>query len=283
MNDLWNDTDAGATELDHLVYLSNLIGSDLSLVQPGGGNTSVKLEETDAAGRPAWGRSPSRAAAPTCGRSRPNGFTHLYLDRLATLRDREAMSDEEMMTLMRACMLFARTAIPCPASRRRCTRSSRSASSPTPTTWPRSRSRTRRAPASTSSGCTAMTSPSWSTCARAFRWRSAWRRSTATARRKARSAWSWRSTASASGARRRRECYANLCRSHQQGGGVRRRAHGRASAPLERPLHRHAISRRGAAWPQTSCRSSAVSCVRSGYACVLHFDDAPEMLEAIAA
>ena len=43
----WNDSEAGKTDIEQLVYLSNLIGQDLSLVQPGGGNTSVKLEEED--------------------------------------------------------------------------------------------------------------------------------------------------------------------------------------------------------------------------------------------
>src|SRR2546422_4896008 len=36
---------AGADELDQLVYLSNLVGRDQRLVQPGGGNSSVKLDD----------------------------------------------------------------------------------------------------------------------------------------------------------------------------------------------------------------------------------------------
>ena len=35
----------GADELDQLVHLSRLIGGDPRLVQPGGGNTSIKLGE----------------------------------------------------------------------------------------------------------------------------------------------------------------------------------------------------------------------------------------------
>ena len=104
MNNLWEDSDAGQTDPDNLVYLSNLIGSDLTLVQPGGGNTSVKLQETDLLGAtvPALAVKGSGTDLRTVTAS---GFTHLYLDRLAVLRDRETMSDEEMMTLMRACML----------------------------------------------------------------------------------------------------------------------------------------------------------------------------------
>jgi len=102
----WNDSDAGADPIDQLVYLSNLIGSDLALVQPGGGNTSVKIEETDL-----FGNSVQSLVVKGSGTDlrtiEPDGFTHLYLDRLAVLRERDAMSDEEMMALMRACMLFA--------------------------------------------------------------------------------------------------------------------------------------------------------------------------------
>ena len=50
MKDLWRDEDAGADDVSQVVYLSNLIGADVDLVQPGGGNTSVKLEESDVFG-----------------------------------------------------------------------------------------------------------------------------------------------------------------------------------------------------------------------------------------
>jgi rhamnose utilization protein RhaD (predicted bifunctional aldolase and dehydrogenase) len=103
--DNWNDADAGKTDLEQLVYLSNLIGGDLSLVQPGGGNTSVKLTETDTFGCavPTLVVKGSGTDLRTIG---PGGFTHLYIDRLALLRPREAMSDEDMMAAMRASMLF---------------------------------------------------------------------------------------------------------------------------------------------------------------------------------
>jgi len=112
MNNLWKDADAGETEIDNLVYLSNLIGADLPLVQPGGGNTSVKLEETDILGEnvPTLAVKGSGTDLRTITAS---GFTHLYLDRLAVLRKRESMSDEEMMQQMRACML--RDADPLPS------------------------------------------------------------------------------------------------------------------------------------------------------------------------
>jgi len=100
----WNDAKAGSDDISQLVHLSNLIGQDLALVQPGGGNTSVKLETDDVFGCrvQALAVKGSGTDLRTIG---PGGFTYLYLDRLATLRDRDSMSDEEMMRLMRACML----------------------------------------------------------------------------------------------------------------------------------------------------------------------------------
>jgi rhamnose utilization protein RhaD (predicted bifunctional aldolase and dehydrogenase)/NAD(P)-dependent dehydrogenase (short-subunit alcohol dehydrogenase family) len=100
----WNDADAGPDDISQLVYLSNLIGGDLALVQPGGGNTSVKIEEDDLFGQRVQTLvvKGSGTDLRTIG---PGGFTHLYLDRLGTMRERESMSDEEMMRLMRVCML----------------------------------------------------------------------------------------------------------------------------------------------------------------------------------
>lgn len=81
--------------LDSLVRLSNLLGRDLRLVQPGGGNTSVKVGD-------ALLVKGSGTDLRTIGR---DGFTRLSLLRLDALRDAEAMSDTEMMRFMATCML----------------------------------------------------------------------------------------------------------------------------------------------------------------------------------
>ncbi len=102
----WNNAAAGKTDIAQLVYLSNLIGADPNLVQPGGGNTSVKLDEPDVFGcecRTLVVKG-SGTDLRTIG---PAGFTYLYVDRLGLLRQRESSTDEEMMSLMRGCMLFA--------------------------------------------------------------------------------------------------------------------------------------------------------------------------------
>jgi rhamnose utilization protein RhaD (predicted bifunctional aldolase and dehydrogenase) len=78
-----------------LVQLSNRIGQDPRLVQPGGGNTSVKLDD-------ALLVKGSGTDLRTIG---PDGFTRLSLTRLASLAEAESMSDAEMMHFIAGCML----------------------------------------------------------------------------------------------------------------------------------------------------------------------------------
>lgn len=80
--------------LDGLVHLSRRIGQDPRLVQPGGGNTSIKVDGVLAV-------KGSGTDLRTIG---PDGFTLLDLARLVALRDAEAMTDAEMMRFMAACM-----------------------------------------------------------------------------------------------------------------------------------------------------------------------------------
>ena len=94
---------AGSDDLELLVYLSNLVGADGSLTQPGGGNSSVKRREVDFAGRPieVLRVKGSGTDLRSIGR---RGFTGLRRPDLDHLRHRANMSDEEMMSFMRACM-----------------------------------------------------------------------------------------------------------------------------------------------------------------------------------
>jgi rhamnose utilization protein RhaD (predicted bifunctional aldolase and dehydrogenase)/NAD(P)-dependent dehydrogenase (short-subunit alcohol dehydrogenase family) len=94
----WPDTD----ELDQLVHLSNLMGRDTRLVQPGGGNTSTKIgSELLVKG--------SGTDLRTIGRK---GFTRLSLPALAAMRTAESMDDAEMMRFMAGCMLQADQPVP---------------------------------------------------------------------------------------------------------------------------------------------------------------------------
>src|SRR5829696_4982918 len=85
----------GNDGLDQLVHLSHLIGRDSRLVQPGGGNTSIKEGDTLLV-------KGSGTDLRTINRA---GFTRLSLSRLAPLREADSMSDAEMMRFMAQCMV----------------------------------------------------------------------------------------------------------------------------------------------------------------------------------
>ncbi|UCE85962.1 MAG: class II aldolase/adducin family protein, partial [Deltaproteobacteria bacterium] len=112
MKDRWNEgLPKGGDELDRLVHLSNRIGLEESLVQPGGGNTSVKLRRTNAAGEDEEVLLVKGSGTDLKTISRP-GFTALSMKRLAGLRERGDMSDAEMMAFMRDCMQNAADPLP---------------------------------------------------------------------------------------------------------------------------------------------------------------------------
>ncbi|HVZ75083.1 MAG TPA: class II aldolase/adducin family protein, partial [Polyangia bacterium] len=98
-------------ELDALVALSNAVGADATLTQPGGGNSSIKRRARDFAGREVEVLSVKGSGTDLATIAR-GGFTTLRLDDLALLQRRDQMTDEDMMAFMRACMLDAREPAP---------------------------------------------------------------------------------------------------------------------------------------------------------------------------
>lgn len=101
---LWNDAEAQAQlELAGLVYRSNLLGRDRSVVNLYGGNTSVKLAEVDHLDRPVkvlWVKGSGSDLAMI---TEP-GFAGLRLAEILPLLEREAMSDEEMVSYLAHCL-----------------------------------------------------------------------------------------------------------------------------------------------------------------------------------
>jgi rhamnose utilization protein RhaD (predicted bifunctional aldolase and dehydrogenase) len=89
--------------LDLVVYRSRLIGSDPDLVVWGGGNTSVKTQETDFRGR-------TREVLRIKGSGTDlktidvSGFPGIFRDDILPLLGREDMSDEEMVAYLEHCM-----------------------------------------------------------------------------------------------------------------------------------------------------------------------------------
>jgi rhamnose utilization protein RhaD (predicted bifunctional aldolase and dehydrogenase) len=96
--------DADSDELAALVYRSNLLAADRSVVNFGGGNTSVKVRLPDHTGREVtvmWVKGSGSDLATIDAA----GFTGLRLDEILPLRDREEMSDEQMVAYLARCQL----------------------------------------------------------------------------------------------------------------------------------------------------------------------------------
>ncbi|MFN2568256.1 MAG: SDR family oxidoreductase, partial [Candidatus Dormibacteria bacterium] len=85
----------GGDPLDQLVQLSHRIGQDPRLVQPGGGNTSIKEGDTLLV----------KGSGTDLRTITRDGFTRLSLSRLAALGGADSMSDAEMMRFMASCMV----------------------------------------------------------------------------------------------------------------------------------------------------------------------------------
>jgi len=90
--------------LEALVYRSQLLGGDRTIVNYGGGNTSSKVKGADHLGREVdilWIKSSGSDLA-TVG---PAGFAALRLDDVLQARNRDGMSDEDVVDYLSSCSL----------------------------------------------------------------------------------------------------------------------------------------------------------------------------------
>jgi rhamnulose-1-phosphate aldolase/alcohol dehydrogenase len=92
VSDLWDDrTAARLSPRERLVYRSNLLGSDLRIVNTGGGNTSSKLMEDEV--EVLW----VKGSGGDLRTSTIESFASLYLDKLRSLKDVYAAEAEDRM------------------------------------------------------------------------------------------------------------------------------------------------------------------------------------------
>ena len=101
----WDGAAAGLSTLEALAYRSNLLGADRALANQGGGNTSAKETIVDHTGREVrvlWVKgSGTDLATITVA-----GFAGIRLDDVLPLREREEMSDAEMVDyLLRSAVM----------------------------------------------------------------------------------------------------------------------------------------------------------------------------------
>jgi len=105
MQSLWRDDEArGLAPIDLLVLRSRLYGRDPSLVLWGGGNTSLKQEETDFRGRPIAVLRIKGSGADLKSIAAAD-FPGLRLDDLLPLQERAAMEDDAMVDWLRRCLV----------------------------------------------------------------------------------------------------------------------------------------------------------------------------------
>jgi rhamnulose-1-phosphate aldolase/alcohol dehydrogenase len=106
IGDRWPDDDGAGTRstLDEVLFASHLLGSDRSVANYGGGNTSAKGAAIDHVGREVaamWVKGSGSDLATMSARD----FTALRLDEVLPLLQREHMSDEEMVAHLARCQL----------------------------------------------------------------------------------------------------------------------------------------------------------------------------------
>ncbi|WP_058307668.1 bifunctional rhamnulose-1-phosphate aldolase/short-chain dehydrogenase [Gracilibacillus massiliensis] len=104
----WDDSKIKQNDgLESLVYRSNLLGSDRSVVNIGGGNTSSKTIEKDFKGDDVevmW----VKGSGSDLATMKSHNFTGLKLEDIRPLLEREDMTDEEMVEYLSHCMIDAK-------------------------------------------------------------------------------------------------------------------------------------------------------------------------------
>ncbi len=100
---LWDNSQAEQlTDLDGLVYRSNLLGRDRTIANIYGCNTSVKRTELNHLGQPTevlW----VKASGSDLATVTEKGFAGLKLAEIAPLLERESMTDEDMIDYLSKC------------------------------------------------------------------------------------------------------------------------------------------------------------------------------------
>ncbi|WP_274520452.1 bifunctional aldolase/short-chain dehydrogenase [Paenibacillus beijingensis] len=109
VHNLWDNNAAGGLKsvLDELVYRSNLIGSDRSVCNWGGGNTSSKTTVKDFRGRDVEVMF-VKGSGSDLATMKAGNFTGLRMEDIRPLFERDDMSDAEMVAYLANCMIDAK-------------------------------------------------------------------------------------------------------------------------------------------------------------------------------
>ncbi|WP_127588678.1 bifunctional aldolase/short-chain dehydrogenase [Paenibacillus koleovorans] len=106
---LWDSAKASQLQggLDELVYRSNLIGTDRTVCNWGGGNTSSKTTVKDFRGRDVEVMY-VKGSGSDLATMKAGNFTGLRMEDIRPLFERDSMSDEEMVAYLAHCMIDAK-------------------------------------------------------------------------------------------------------------------------------------------------------------------------------
>ncbi len=105
MQNRWSEEEAkGLSDLEFLVYQSRLIGADPALVLWGGGNTSLKVTQTDFRGRAAKSML-IKGSGSDMKSAQAKDFPAVRLDDVLPLFIRSDMSDEAMVEYLERCVM----------------------------------------------------------------------------------------------------------------------------------------------------------------------------------
>ncbi|MDH5378011.1 MAG: SDR family NAD(P)-dependent oxidoreductase, partial [Gammaproteobacteria bacterium] len=113
MKSLWQESEASKCkdELDMRVYTSRLLGSDPALVLHGGGNTSVKIRETDITGKEQDILYVKGSGWDLATIERP-GFAPVKMDHLLALAKLDSLSDPQMVNELKTHVTVASAPTP---------------------------------------------------------------------------------------------------------------------------------------------------------------------------
>ena len=114
---LWDEAKAAAlagNEVNLFIYRSNLLGADLRLTNYAGGNTSVKIMETDPLSNQPVEVMWVKGSGGDIGTLTKKGCANLYVDRLKALKNRYRglQFEDEMVALFDHCLFDPRCAAP---------------------------------------------------------------------------------------------------------------------------------------------------------------------------
>ena len=95
VSNIWNNKSNKLSQLNQLIYRSNLLGSDLSITNFGGGNTSSKIIVKDPITKTKEKILYVKGSGGDLGSIKEDGFASLYQEKLYNLKEKGIITEQE--------------------------------------------------------------------------------------------------------------------------------------------------------------------------------------------